>query len=92
MPAKSPEERSLVSRIGGYEKWAQTADRTAATQAARRAFNKRFDQYPIPSPPVRLTSLVSRWRARRLAARRLRREARKRSPPPAGGRGLHRRW
>lgn len=48
MPAKSPEERSLVSRIGAYEKWAQTADRSAATQAARRAFDKRFEQYPDP--------------------------------------------
>jgi hypothetical protein len=43
MPAKSHEERSLVSRIGGYEKWANTTDRTAATQAARRAFDKRFE-------------------------------------------------
>jgi hypothetical protein len=48
MPAKSPQERSLVSRIGGYEKWAQTADRTAATKAAREAFEKRFAQYPDP--------------------------------------------
>jgi hypothetical protein len=49
MPAKHPEERSLVSRIGAYEKWANTADRTAATQAARRAFDKRFEQYPDPA-------------------------------------------
>jgi hypothetical protein len=48
MPAKSPQERSLVSRIGAYEKWANTADRSAATQAARRAFDKRFEQYPDP--------------------------------------------
>lgn len=48
MPAKSPQERTLVSRIGAYEKWAQTADRTAATQAARQAFDKRFEQYPDP--------------------------------------------
>jgi hypothetical protein len=48
MPSKSPEERSLVSRIGAYEKWANTADRSAATQAARRAFDKRFEQYPDP--------------------------------------------
>lgn len=48
MPSKSPEERSLVSRIGAYEKWANTADRSAATQAARRAFDKRFAQYPDP--------------------------------------------
>lgn len=48
MPAKSPEERSLVSRIGAYEKWANAADRSAATKAARRAFDKRFEQYPDP--------------------------------------------
>jgi hypothetical protein len=48
MPAKSPEERSLVSRIGAYEKWANTADRSAATKAARKAFDKRFEQYPDP--------------------------------------------
>jgi hypothetical protein len=48
MPAKSPEERSLVSRIGGFEKWAKTTDRAAATQAARQAFDKRFEQYPDP--------------------------------------------
>lgn len=48
MPAKSPEERSLVSRIGAYEKWANTADRSSATQAARSAFDKRFEQYPDP--------------------------------------------
>lgn len=48
MPAKSPEHRSLVSRIGAYEKWANTTYRSAATQAARRAFDKRFEQYPNP--------------------------------------------
>lgn len=48
MPAKSPQERSLVSRIAAYEKWATTADRSAATQAARRAFDKRFDKYADP--------------------------------------------
>jgi hypothetical protein len=48
VPSKSPEERSLVSRIGAYEKWANTTDRSAATQAARRAFDKRFEQYPDP--------------------------------------------
>jgi hypothetical protein len=48
MPAKSPEERSLVSRIGGYEKWKLVTDRSAATEAARKAFDKRFDRYPDP--------------------------------------------
>jgi hypothetical protein len=48
MPAKSPEVRSLVSRIAAHEKWANTADRSAATQAARRAFDKRFEKYLDP--------------------------------------------
>jgi hypothetical protein len=48
MPSQDPAVRSAVSRIGGYEKWAQTTDRTAATKPAREAFNKRFEQYPDP--------------------------------------------
>jgi hypothetical protein len=48
MPAKDPQERSLVSRIGGYEKWANTKDRTAATEPARKAFNRRFEDAADP--------------------------------------------
>ena len=48
MPSQDPAVRSAVSRIGAYEKWANTTDRSAATQAARRAFDKRFERYPDP--------------------------------------------
>ena len=48
MPAKSPEHRSQISRIGGRSKWAVTTDRTAATEPARKAFDKRFEKYPDP--------------------------------------------
>lgn len=75
MPAKSPEERTLVSRIGAYEKWANTADRSAATQAARRAFDKRFEQYPDPEAArkayfSRLALKSAQSRQRKAAARR----------------------
>jgi len=42
------EQRSLRGRIGGYEKWARTTDRTTATKAAREAFNKRFEDAADP--------------------------------------------
>lgn len=42
VPAKTPTERALAARIGAHGKWAQTDDRTAATQAARDAFIERF--------------------------------------------------
>jgi uncharacterized protein YfaS (alpha-2-macroglobulin family) len=34
-PARTPEERALVARIAAAEKWANTADRFAATAPAR---------------------------------------------------------
>jgi hypothetical protein len=72
VPAKSPGVRSLVSRIGAYEKWANTANRTAATLAARRAFDKRFEQYPDPEAArkayfARLALKSAQARARRKA-------------------------
>jgi hypothetical protein len=37
MPARTPEERSLVARIAVAERWAHTPDRTQATQYMRDA-------------------------------------------------------
>lgn len=42
MPA-TPSERSLAGKIGAYEKWSRTADRTAATAPARRALWQKFE-------------------------------------------------
>ena len=43
MPAKNPTERSLVASIAANTKWAACPDRSAATRAARNAFNQRFE-------------------------------------------------
>jgi hypothetical protein len=38
----------MVGRIGAHTKWANTADRTAATQPARRGFMARFERQVDP--------------------------------------------
>ena len=48
MPARTPENRSLVSRIAAHEKWARTPDATAATAPARAAFLDRFEREVDP--------------------------------------------
>jgi hypothetical protein len=51
----TPEQRSLRARIAAHEKWAQTSDPTAATDAARRAFADRFTREVDPNnelPPA----------------------------------------
>lgn len=40
--------RALRGRIGAYRKWANTSDRTAATEPARRSFLARFDREVDP--------------------------------------------
>jgi hypothetical protein len=40
--------KSLGGKVGAYRKWRNTADRTAATEPARKAFNRRFEVYPDP--------------------------------------------
>lgn len=42
MPARSPQERVLLGRIGAYTSWARTADRTARTAPARAALEAKF--------------------------------------------------
>ncbi len=44
----TPEQRSLRSRIATSEKWAKTADRSAATAPARRAFLDQFEKQVDP--------------------------------------------
>jgi hypothetical protein len=40
--ASRPEDRTLVASIAAHEKWARTEDRTAATAAAREAYDAQF--------------------------------------------------
>ena len=42
------DERSLRARIAALERWAHTANRTAATAAARTAFDGRFEREVDP--------------------------------------------
>ncbi|MFC8619735.1 hypothetical protein ACFT9M_25460 [Micromonospora purpureochromogenes] len=55
MPAYDPSERALVARLAAHERWARTADRTAATAAARKAAADRFESQVDPDgllPPA----------------------------------------
>jgi hypothetical protein len=38
----TPEQRRLRARLAAHESWANTEDRSARTEAARKAFNDRF--------------------------------------------------
>lgn len=38
----NPQERALRSRLAAHKSWANTADRSARTEAARRASESRF--------------------------------------------------
>jgi hypothetical protein len=42
MPARSPEERSLVAQIAAAERWGRTADRSAATAPARAGLRAKY--------------------------------------------------
>jgi hypothetical protein len=46
--SESPAERSLRARAAAYTKWAYVADRTAATEVARRASHDRFHRLVDP--------------------------------------------
>lgn len=44
MPAKDPDERSQLARVGAYASWRATDDRSARTAPARAAAKARRDQ------------------------------------------------
>ena len=44
----SASQRKLRAEIEAHERWARTADRTAATQAARDALERKFDDLVDP--------------------------------------------
>lgn len=59
MPARQQSESTsaLAGRIGAYQSWANTEDRSARTAPAREAFNRRFEDEVDPdrtlAPEVR---------------------------------------
>lgn len=48
MSAQTPEHRVLVARVAAHSRWAATADPTAATAPARKAFLDRFERQVDP--------------------------------------------
>lgn len=44
----TPEQRALRARLAAHRSWAQTVDPSARTAAARRAFDKRFENEVDP--------------------------------------------
>lgn len=46
--ALSPTERKMRSQIAAHESWAQTPDRTARTEPARRAMFEKFEKQVDP--------------------------------------------
>lgn len=44
----TPQERTLRAQIAAHESWAQTADRTARTAAARAGLDAKFDAMVPP--------------------------------------------
>jgi hypothetical protein len=67
------EERSTLARAAVYAKWAQVADRTAATRAAREARNARYyagaDAAGVTDPAQREAMANAAMRAEMLSMR-----------------------
>jgi hypothetical protein len=49
MPARTPEDRSLVAQIAAAERWGRTPDRTAATAPARAGLRAKFARQVDPN-------------------------------------------
>lgn len=55
MASSHPSDRVQIASLAAHIKWAGCEDRTAATAAARRAFNDRFEKQVDPDaklPPA----------------------------------------
>jgi hypothetical protein len=63
MPAKSPQDRSLIGRIAAHESWANTPDRPARTAPARAALAAKFLD-DAGGDPLRAASLRKAYYAR----------------------------
>lgn len=71
----TPQQRSTAARIGAHASWAQTADRAARTEPARRAAIERFerlvdpDNLMTPQQRARAAESARREAMTRLSAR-----------------------
>jgi hypothetical protein len=63
----TPEERSLRARIGANQSWANTADPSARTAPARKAFNDRFEKQVDPDGQLKPAERARRAESARKA-------------------------
>ncbi|HXP18079.1 MAG TPA: hypothetical protein VN840_00400 [Streptosporangiaceae bacterium] len=64
---ESPSDKSLRGRAAAYERWARTADRTAATEPARAGLNAKFAAAVDPDGTLSPGELARRVEAKRKA-------------------------
>lgn len=69
MSRLTPEQRSMQARLAALSRWANTTDRTAATQPARDALAAKWDAAPNPEAArqlhmQRMTFAASRARSK----------------------------
>lgn len=85
----TPEERTRRARIAANTRWGKTADRTGATEAARRGLRAKFEREADPdgvmSPPDRERAANNLQRAHylRMAAARAAAAKKRRKPDAA---------
>ena len=81
-------DRSLIGRLAAHRRWSQCPDRTAATEAARRAFNARFEREVDPDGVLEPAERTRRAKnARKAYYADLRRRAAKARQQKAGSDG-----
>lgn len=67
MPAARADDRALIARIASHTRWAQTGDRSAATEPARRGLDARFAREVDPDGTLPQAELETRIASARRA-------------------------
>lgn len=65
MPARDPDERTLISTIGAHARWAKCDDPAAATAPARKGLAERFERQVDPNSELPPTERARRADAAR---------------------------
>ena len=60
MPARSPEDRTLIAKIASAERWGRTVDRTAATAPARAGLRAKYAREIDPAGTLPADELEKR--------------------------------
>jgi hypothetical protein len=67
MPAQRAEDRALIARIASHTRWAETHDRSAATEPARKGLDARFAREIDPDGKLAPAELAVRIASARRA-------------------------